>query len=144
MRQHISSNESDVSECLWVLHTSGHIEWKGSQTIEKTQAREFYKEQLDYLFAKDVDGLIDNHYNEDALLVGFDFVVKGRDALKAHFRNYLQTLGHLEVKSTNKFRAAEDYLFFEASVVSDLGPAEVYDALVLKEGKISYHFTGVK
>jgi ketosteroid isomerase-like protein len=112
--------------------------------IEQIQAREFYKEQLDYLFAKDVDGLIDNHYNEDAVLIGFDFVVKGRDALKAHFRTYLQMLGHFEVKSTNKFRETEDTLFFEASVVSDLGPAEVYDALVLKDGKIVYHFTGVK
>jgi hypothetical protein len=88
--------------------------------------------------------LIDNHYNEDAILIGFDFVVKGRDALKTHFRTYLQTLGHLEVKSTNKFRETEDAIFFEASVVSDLGPAEVYDALVLKQGKIAYHFTGVK
>ena len=88
--------------------------------------------------------MIDNHYNEDAVLIGFDFTVKGRDALKAHFRAYLQMLGHLEVKSTNKFRETEDAIFFEASVVSDLGSAEVYDALVLKQGKISYHFTGVK
>jgi ketosteroid isomerase-like protein len=112
--------------------------------MEKVRAKEFYQEQLDYLSAKDVDGLIDNHYNEDAILIGFDFVVKGRDALKAHFRNYLHTLGHLEVKATNKFRETEDALFFEASVVSALGPAEVYDAMVLQGGKISYHFTGVK
>jgi hypothetical protein len=112
--------------------------------MEKVQAREFYEEQLAYLLAKDVDGLIDNHYNEDAMLIGFDFVVKGRDALKAHFRTYLHTLGHLEVKTTSKFSKTEETLFFEASVVSDLGPAEVYDAMVLQNGKISYHFTGVK
>ena len=112
--------------------------------MEKVQARDFYKEQLDYLSAKDVDGLIDNHYNEDAVLVSFDLVVKGRDALKAHFRQYLQTLGHLELKSTNKFRAGEDFLFFEASVTTDLGSVEVYDAMMLTRGKISYHFTGVK
>ncbi len=112
--------------------------------MEKIQAREFYKEQIDYLVAKDVDGLVDNHYNEDAVLVGFDFVVKGRDALKTHFRKYLQMLGHLDLKSTNKFNEGEDFLFFEASVISDFGPADVYDALVMKCGKISYHFTGVK
>lgn len=112
--------------------------------METIQAKDFYKEQLDYLSAKDVDGLIDNHYNEDAVLIGFNFVVKGHEALKTHFRQYLKTLGHLEVKSTDKFRAGEDFMFFEASVVSDLGPAEVYDALMLMRGKISYHFTGVK
>ncbi len=112
--------------------------------MENIQAREFYNAQLDYLAAKDIDGLIDNHYNEEAVLIGFDFVIKGRDALKAHFRQYLQLLGHLELKSTNKFRAGENFLFFEASVISDLGPADVYDALIMQQGKILYHFTGVK
>jgi len=113
-------------------------------TTTITPGRKFYEEQLNYLFAKDVDGLIDNHYNEDAVLIGFDFVVKGRDALKEHFRNYLKMLGNLEVKSTDKFRETEDTTFLEASVMSNLGPAVVYDAWVLRNGKISYHFTGVK
>jgi ketosteroid isomerase-like protein len=109
-----------------------------------TPGRKFYEEQLQYIFAKDVDGLIDNHYNEDAVLIGFDFVVKGRDALKKYFRGYLEMLGKLELKSTDKFRETEDTIFLEASVVSKLGPAVVYDAFVLRDGKASYHFTGVK
>ncbi|GCF07959.1 nuclear transport factor 2 family protein [Dictyobacter arantiisoli] len=109
-----------------------------------TFARKFYDEQLDYLSAHDVDGLIDDHYNEDAILVGFDFTVKGNAALKEHFRNYLKTLGRIDVKSTDKFNETADTIFFEASVVTDLGPATVFDAIVLKNGKISYHFTGVK
>jgi hypothetical protein len=109
-----------------------------------TPGRKFYDEQLDYLVARDVDGLIDQHYDNDAVLVGFDFTVKGRDALKEHFRNYLKRLGHLEVKSTNKFREGDNFLFLEASVVTDLGSVDVYDAMVLRNGKIIYHFTGVK
>lgn len=105
---------------------------------------EFYERQLDYLFKKDVDGLIDNHYDEDAELIGFDFVVKGRDALKEHFRNYLGMLGDLKVKSTDKFRETDDTIFFEASVETDLGSAVVYDAFVLENGKVRYHFTGKK
>lgn len=112
--------------------------------MEPTSGRKFYDEQLSYLFAKDVDGLIDNHYHDDAVLISFDFVVKGSDALKEHFRNYLKMLGNLEVKSTDKFTETEDTIFFQASVVSYLGPAVVYDALVLRNGKIAYHFTGVK
>ena len=112
--------------------------------MSKTPAEQFYDDQLGYIYAGDVDGLIDNHYTEDALLVGFDFAVRGRDALKVHFRNYLKGLGKLTVKSTDKFRDTGDTLFFEASVVSDLGPAVVFDAFVMKDGKISYHFTGVK
>ncbi len=112
--------------------------------VNVTPAWEFYEKQLNYIFANDVEGLIDNQYNDDAMLIGFDFVVKGKAALKAHFRNYLQTLGHLEVKSTDKFQETEQIIFLEAHVVSDLGPAVVYDAWVLENGKISFHFTGVK
>jgi len=113
-------------------------------TTATTPGHKFYDEQLDYIFANDVSGLIDNHYNEDAVLISYDFVVKGREALKAHFRNYLATLGNLEVKSTDKFNETEDTIFIEASVTSNLGPAVVFDAWTLKDGKIAYHFTGVK
>jgi len=112
--------------------------------MSKTPGQQFYDEQLGYIYAGDVDGLIDNHYHEDALLVGFDLTVRGRDALKEHFRNYLKTIGKLTVKSTDKFQDTGDTLFFEASVVSNLGPAVVFDAFVLRDGKIVYHFTGVK
>lgn len=109
-----------------------------------TTGRKFYDEQLDYLYAKDVDGLIDNHYTEDAVLTSLDFDVKGRAALKEHFRNYLKMLGDLKVVSTDKFRETPDTIFFEAHVETALGPAVVFDGLVLRDGKISYHFTGVK
>lgn len=109
-----------------------------------TTGRKFYDEQLDYLYAKDVDGLIDNHYTEDAVLSGLDFDVRGRAALKEHFRNYLKMLGDLKVVSTDKFRETADTIFFEAHVETTLGPAVVFDGLVLRDGKISYHFTGVK
>ena len=110
----------------------------------RTSGRTFYEEQLEYLFKKDVDGLVDNHYTEDAQLIAFDFVVKGRDALKEHFRGYLEMLGDLQVESTDKFQETDDSIFFEATVNSRLGRVVVYDAFVLRDGKISHHFTGVK
>jgi hypothetical protein len=114
------------------------------RNMETTAGMKFYQDQLDYLFAKDVDGLIDNHYHEDALLAGLDFEVRGRDALKVYFRKYLETLGKLELKSTDLFRETPDTIFLEAHVQSSLGPAIVYDAFVIKDGKATYHFTGVK
>jgi hypothetical protein len=114
------------------------------EKMEATPGRKFYNDQLGYLYAKDVDGLIDHHYNEDAVLISFDVVVYGREALKEYFRGYLKTLGNLEIKSTNKFRETIDTIFLEASVVSNLGSTVVYDAMVLRDGKISYHFTGIK
>jgi hypothetical protein len=110
-----------------------------------SQGWKFYEEQIKYLYAKDTDGLVDSHYHEDGVIVSFDFTVKGREALREHFRNYLEMLGDLRVKSTDRFTETEDTIFFEATVeTSAFGEVKVYDAFILKDGKITYHFTGVK
>lgn len=104
---------------------------------------QFYERQLAYLQAGDVDELIDQHYHDDALLVSFEVTVRGRDALREYFRRYLQQLGQLEVLSTDKFTETGDAIFLEATMRTALGVARVYDAFVLREGKIAYHFAGV-
>src|SRR5437868_6941927 len=116
---------------------------KETEQVHGSPGRRFYEEQLAYLAAKDVDGLVDNHYNVDAVLVSFDVTVKGRDALREYFRTYLKRLGTLTVTSTDRFTETEDTIFFEATMTSNLGTARVYDAFVLRDGKISYHFAGV-
>jgi ketosteroid isomerase-like protein len=105
--------------------------------------RQLYEAQIRYLQAADVDGLIDNQYTEDALLVSFDNQIRGNVALKEYFRGYLQVLGAIEVLSTDRFVETDDTVFFEATMRTNLGQARVFDAWVLRDGKISYHFTGV-
>ena len=54
-----------------------------------------------------------------------------------------QKLSPLVVKSTDKFTSTGDSIFLEATVESAMGQARVYDAFVLRDGKITHHFTGV-
>ena len=108
-----------------------------------TPGRELYDRQIRFLLDKDVDGLIDTNHTEDAELISFQTVVKGNEALKRYFRGYVEMLGDLVVESTDKFAETEDAVFFEATVRSALGRARVYDAMVLRDGRIAYHFTGV-
>jgi hypothetical protein len=105
--------------------------------------RQFYDAQIRYLVAGDVEGLIDNQYTDDATLVSFDHQIKGDAALKEYFKAYLETLGNLEVVSTDKFVETDDSVFFEATVSTNFGQAKVFDAWVLRDVKISHHFTGV-
>lgn len=109
-----------------------------------TPGKKFYEEQLDYLTAQDIDGLVDNHYAEDGSIIAFDYVIQGRAALKQHFQEYMEMLGYIKLKSTDKFTETDDTIFFEATVETKLGTVEVYDAFVLKDGKITHHFTGLK
>ena len=110
---------------------------------DESPKRQFYEAQIRYLVAGDVEGLIDNQYTEDATLVSFDNQIHGNAALKEYFKGYLEMLGKLEVVSTDKFVETDDSLFFEATVNTNFGQAKVFDAWVLRDGKISHHFTGV-
>ena len=76
-------------------------------------------------------------------MVGFDFVVRGHAAIRNHFEGYLESLGMLKLKSTDKYTETEDAIFFEATITSDLGEAQVYDVFMLRDGKATHHFSGV-
>ena len=106
-------------------------------------ARRFYDEQVELLNAGDIDRLVDTHYTPDAVLISFQNVVRGADALKEYYRGYMKMLGHLEVVSTDDFVAVPEGIFFTATANTDLGQSRVYDTWTLRDGKISHHFTGI-
>jgi hypothetical protein len=110
--------------------------------METTPGRKFYEEHLAYINAKDFDGLIDNHYNDDPTFTSFFGSLKGREALRAHFRNYLGSLGNLQVR-LDKLTETENTLLLETTVTTDAGTIRTYDAFVLRNGKIDYQFYGV-
>jgi methionine synthase II (cobalamin-independent) len=114
--------------------------------VNPTEARALYDRQLQFIEANQVDELIDNNYREDAVLMSFDNVIEGgRQVFKDYFREYLKRLGGIRIKSTDKFTSHGDMLFFEATVVTGAyGEVKVYDAMIVKDGQIQRHFTGVK
>jgi aerobic carbon-monoxide dehydrogenase small subunit len=112
--------------------------------IVDSPGKEFYLNQVRHLLAGDADGLVDENYHDDALLTSAEFVVRGKEALRSHFKNYLRWVKIEEVISTDKFVETENTVLFEATVRSNHGTVRVYDAFVLKDGKITHHFTGVK
>jgi hypothetical protein len=110
--------------------------------MEDTLGRAFYQRQIAALEARDLNALL-AQYHPDATMVALDFVVKGHVAIKEHFESYLERLGTLKLKSTDKFTETEDAIFFEATIVSELGEARVYDVFMLRDGKATHHFSGV-
>jgi len=111
--------------------------------IIDTPRKQMYENRVKLLIAGDVDRLVDEHYNEDAVLVSFEFTVKGREALRAHFHNFVKWVKIKEVLSTDHFTETENSFFYEATAVTNYGVGRVYDAYHLRDDKIAYHFTGV-
>lgn len=104
--------------------------------------RHFYEGHIALLERGDVDTLM-TRYHDDARLVGLEFVVDGKDALRTHMTNYLKGLGSLKVLSTDKFVETDDSIFFEATVATGSGVARVFDVFLLRDGRIARHFTGL-
>jgi hypothetical protein len=105
--------------------------------------REFYDQQIAFLVNRDVDRLIDHQYNEDAALLSFTNHIKGAPALKEYFRGYLANLGYIKLLSTDKYTEDENSFFFEATVETARGIAEVYDVFLMRDGKVATQYTGL-
>ena len=112
-------------------------------SLEQIPVGEFI-EQLRFVHIRDDPmSAVDSLDRDGAVLVGFDFTVKGKAALREHFEGYLKRLGSLRLISTDRFTETEDSIFFEATIESDLGEARVYDVFILRDGKATHQFTGV-
>ncbi len=113
--------------------------------METTSGRAFLNSRLEYLVAGKTDEMVDAGYNDDALLVSFDGQVRGKGALKEHFRRHIPALGGVQLKSVDKFAETPDAVFFEVTVITgSYGEVTSYEAFALRDGKADYHFTTVR
>jgi len=89
--------------------------------------------------------MVDEGYNDDAELIGFDAVVKGKDALKKHFSTHLSVLGGVTLKSVDNFVETDDAVFFQVTVTTGkYGDVTSYEAFSMRDGKADQHFTVVR
>src|SRR5579875_2174628 len=113
--------------------------------MSTTPGRAFLDRRLELIIAGDFEGMVDAGYNDDALLVDFAAQVRGKDALKEHFRTHLSMLGGVQLKSVDKFAETDDAVFFELTVITgQWGEVTSYEAFVLRDGKADYHFTTLR
>jgi len=142
--------EGNLCRCTGYQNVVGAVQYAMEKfkspvrMIVDSPAKQFYQRQVECLISKDVDRLVDENYLDDAVLTSAEFTVRGKAALKEHFTNYLKWVTIKEVKSTDVFVESDNTILFEATVESNYGTAKVYDAFVLRDGKVAYHFTGVK
>jgi hypothetical protein len=107
----------------------------------------FYDEHLQLLNENKPNELVELHYLDDAemmvITAGEPVVAKGQEQIKQLFTNYL-TYAYRGFISTEKVVMTDDSIFLEATIDTVNGPAKVYDAMYLKDGKIYRHYSGMK
>jgi len=115
-----------------------------------TPGKQFFDVHMQYIYANDIDGMIDNQYTEDSVLFSpFDVVegkkpphiVKGRAALKEFFRKYLAYQGSINVEELSNFSETDNSIFFQAIFTSKTGRWAVGDAWHMTNGMIDTHYS---
>lgn len=102
---------------------------------------EFFQKQMDYIGKGDIDGLLRDHYHDDTEMVTFEFVLKGKEAL----RKYLTVdspakSGKVLGFEVIEFAESDDVILFTAVVKSEkLGTFKARDSLYLRDGKVYRH-----
>jgi hypothetical protein len=118
-------------------------------TITTTPGRQFFDEHMKYIVAKDMAGMIQDTYTEDAILYNaFPFldtpppnVITGTKELIKVFESYLEYQGEIEVNSLYNFLETEDVISFQATITSPkTGKWAVGDTWILRNRKIARHF----
>ncbi|ACK64466.1 hypothetical protein PCC8801_0368 [Rippkaea orientalis PCC 8801] len=119
--------------------------------VPSTLLGKMYQEHIQYLLDKDIEGILNNQYTEDALLIS-SFTkepqyFKGREQLKEHFQGIL-AIENLQTEVT--FWAETDdpqtLMIVEAiTMKTPEGEAKMRfaDSWVLRDGKIAIHFAGM-
>ena len=104
-------------------------------------SQEFFEEHIGYITKGDIDGLVRDHYHDDAQMITFEFVLKGKEAIKKYLKEDSPRItGQVLGMSLDYFTAAEDVIIFKASVKTEkFGTIKSDDAFYLKEGKILRH-----
>jgi len=114
-----------------------------------TPGKKFFDEHMNYIYNNDIDGMIDNQYTQNAVLISpFDIldtppphIVRGNKALKEFFRKYTAWQGSINIEKLYDFAETENSIFFQAIFTSNTGRWVVGDAWHMTDGKIDTHYS---
>jgi aerobic carbon-monoxide dehydrogenase small subunit len=126
------------------VHTALQIGDSPSRLVVDTPMRALYDGLLRSMARGDADALVAGHFHEDAVLTTFEGIHAGRDALVAFFRGYLAAHPDHEVVATERFVERGDAFYTETLLRSPGGALHAYNAYVVRDGKITHQFAGVK
>ncbi len=102
---------------------------------------DYLNAQVGYLTRGDIDGLMRDHYHDDAELVTFEFVLKGKQAIRKYLaEDEPAQAGQVSGVEMLYLAESDDTIIFTSRVRSaKMGNFIARDALYFKDGKILKH-----
>jgi hypothetical protein len=105
--------------------------------------RELFDQRMELLKNGDVDGALEM-YADDAEVIRFLGVARGKAEIGAYLTGYLAASGRFELISLDQFLEADNVVLWEATVDTAVGAAQIYDVVILDDaGLIKREFPGL-
>ena len=106
-----------------------------------TPGQKFLKKHTEYIAKGDIDGLLRDHYHDNAEMVTYEFTLKGKKAIKKYLTvDGPAKSGKILGFTMNHFVESKDVISFTATIKSEkLGVFIARDTFFLRDGKVYRH-----
>jgi len=106
-----------------------------------TPGQKFLKKHTEYIAKGDIDGLLRDHYHDNAEMVTYEFTLKGKKAIKKYLAvDGPAKSGKILGFTMNHFVESKDVISFTATIKSEkLGVFIARDTFFLRDGKVYRH-----
>jgi carbon-monoxide dehydrogenase small subunit len=126
------------------VHEAVQMGESPSHLLPNTPLRVLYDRLLTSIAAGDAEALVAEHFHDDAILTTFEGIHAGRDAIIAFYRRYLAERADVRLLATERFVEFGDQMYVEALLRTPEGPRHSYQAYVVRDGKVTHQYAGVK
>jgi carbon-monoxide dehydrogenase small subunit len=124
------------------VQTAVKVAQSPTHQLPNTPLRQFYDDLLRALEQGDAEALVDTFYHPNAVLTTFEGIHTGREALVAFFRQALYQ--PTDLMATERFVELTDSFYVESLMRTLTSTQHTYNSFVVRDGRISHQFAGVK
>ncbi len=104
-----------------------------------TKGEKFLQDLGAYKAKGDWDAMLKDYYHDDAEVLAFGSMLKGKEAIKAHFVEGPKRTGKVLGMSLDYFAESDDVVIYKGTIKTEFGTIKADEAFYLKDGKILRH-----
>jgi len=100
----------------------------------------FFQDQLAYRARGDWDGILRDFYVEDCIMISYDFVLRGREAIAQHFKDGNAAAGKLMGFAVESYNEGEGTMIMRSNVLSENTLTKACDSYYFEGDKVKLFF----
>ena len=124
------------------VQTAIKVAQSPTHQLPNTALRQFYDQLLRAFDLGDAAAFVQTYYHPDAVLTTFEGIHTGQAALEAYFAQIMNQ--PIERAATERFVELTDSFYVESLMRTPTGTQHTYNSFVVRDGRISHQFAGVK